>query len=123
MQILKSGIVLFVCVYQIFSLDVTLFAQSALPGKIKGTVVDRATMSPVPSANIVVVGQQRGAAADLDGNFVVENLPPGIYHIRASALGFEPATISEILVQPDRTATIDFRLSPTLLKAWRTSFP
>jgi len=82
-------------------------------GAIKGKVVDRSNRQPIPAANVVIIDQTRGAAADIDGKFLIENLKPGIYHVMASALGYESYVLSEIVVTPGRSRNLEFLLQPT----------
>ncbi|MDP8208862.1 MAG: TonB-dependent receptor [Candidatus Electryonea clarkiae] len=110
-------IFLFVAISLLLSFSPAFAVEgNVVPGSIKGVVVERATRSPIASANVIIVGRQRGAASDLSGKFSIEKLEPGLYHVRATALGYEPATISEIHVMPDRTTSIEFLLIPTLLE-------
>ena len=58
------------------------FAQS---GKITGDVVS-STSEFLPFVNVLIVGTTQGAATDIDGNFVIIGVSPGIYSVRASAI-------------------------------------
>ena len=82
-------------------------------GMLKGVVLNRTTREPIPSANIVLEGENRGAAADLEGHFEIPHLSPGTYHVRASAIGYEPHEISELLVLPGRDRMVEFLLQPS----------
>jgi outer membrane receptor for ferrienterochelin and colicin len=79
-------------------------------GKISGTVKDEATGEPVIGASILVEGTRLGAAADVNGYYVILNVPPGKYTVIASAVGFQKATTSNIAVQIDLTSKVDFRM-------------
>ena len=52
-----------------------IFAGST--GKIAGIVLDKSTGEGLPGPNIEIVGTSLGAAADVNGVFVVLNVPPG----------------------------------------------
>ncbi len=91
--------------------------RAAGTGEIRGEVLDATTREPIPAANVVLEGTNRGAAADLDGDFVVANLEPGTYHVTASALGYEARTVSEVVVRPNRSAEVQFRLQPSAVQA------
>ncbi|MFC2170382.1 TonB-dependent receptor domain-containing protein [Calditrichota bacterium] len=95
---------------------------TVIPGSIKGVVLERSTRSPIASVNVILIGGQRGSATDLNGKFEISSLEPGLYHVRATALGYEPATVSEIDVRPDRSTTIEFLLLPTMLEAEEVVF-
>ncbi len=62
-----------------------LFAQGGT--KVSGTVTDATTGEGLPGANVVVEGTDLGAAADVDGNFSIENVPGGST-LTASMIGY-----------------------------------
>ena len=62
--------------------------QAGTTGKIAGTVKDALTGEPLIGVNILIVGTNYGAAADMDGNYYIINIPPGIYDMKASMMGF-----------------------------------
>ncbi|MBI2429918.1 MAG: TonB-dependent receptor [Ignavibacteriales bacterium] len=86
-----------------------LFAGST--GKISGKAVDAQTKESVPGVNIILEGTKLGAPTDFDGNYNILNIPPGIYTLRASAIGFHPVTITEVKVSVDLTTRIDVSLT------------
>jgi hypothetical protein len=93
-----------------FPAVLTLSAQS---GIIKGKVTDAINNEPVMFANILVEGTDYGATTDLDGAYLIENLPPGLYNIRASYVGFRDVRISEIQVTNSKPAIIDIQMEQT----------
>ena len=66
----------------------TVFAQ----GSVKGTIIDSNTNEPLPGANIVVVGTDKGTSTDFDGNFNLE-VPAGNQKIKIVYLGYNPKEI------------------------------
>lgn len=101
-----------------------LFAAATLfggtTGKITGRVYDKATGDPLPGVNVVVVGTTMGAATDLKGNFIIINVPPGTYSLRASFIGFKNMIVSNVRVSVDLTTEIDFALEETVLELGET---
>ena len=85
-------------------------------GAIKGNVLDAATHQPIALANVLVPGTTVGAATDLEGVFLIRNLPPGTYSLQVSAVGYMKETLYELLVTPGRTRTVDVVLKPTVVK-------
>jgi hypothetical protein len=80
-------------------------------GKIAGKAIDSKTKEPLVGVNIIVDGTKTGASTDIDGNYNILNLSPGVYSLRASAIGYRPVTVSQIKVSIDLTTRIDFSLS------------
>jgi len=86
------------------------YAFAGTTGKIAGKVVDGTNNEPLIAANIFVVGTNYGAAADFEGNYFIINLPPGVYQLRISMIGYSTKTISEVRVSVDQTTKIDVDL-------------
>jgi hypothetical protein len=78
-----------------------LFAQSS--GKIVGVVKDKASGEPLPGVNISLDGTQYGAATDVDGFYVILNVPVGVYDVRASFVGYGEVVQTGVRVTADKT--------------------
>lgn len=79
-------------------------------GTISGTVVDEQDR-PLPGANIVVAGTQRGTSTDAEGRYVLGNLAPEQYTLRASFTGYATQEAS-VRVAAGDTTRVDFAMSP-----------
>ncbi|MBN1300469.1 MAG: TonB-dependent receptor [Melioribacteraceae bacterium] len=90
----------------------SLFAQS---GGLKGTVYDKTTGESLPFANIVIQGVGMGTACDLDGNYVLRNIPSGMQTVIVSYVGYTPLTL-EIDIPEGRTLAQDFELALTTVE-------
>jgi outer membrane receptor protein involved in Fe transport len=86
-------------------------ASAQTSGKIMGVVMDE-DGNPLPGANVVVEGTEYGAAANQEGYYVILNVPPGIYSVTASYVGYATLTQSGVRVEIDLTAEVDFSLKP-----------
>lgn len=79
-------------------------------GLISGSVVDFVTKQPLIGANILIPGTTIGAATDLNGNFRIDNVNPGTYQLRASVIGYESQTKTDVVVSPGRMTQVTFQL-------------
>jgi outer membrane receptor protein involved in Fe transport len=82
-------------------------------GKISGKVTDANTGEPLIGANVLIVGSDRGAATNLDGEYVILNVPIGNLTLKATYIGYEPTTVSKVFVRSSETTRRDFKLSET----------
>ena len=85
------------------------YAQS---GKLRGIVTDKETGDPLPGANVVIDGTTLGASSDLNGLYVVLAVPPGVYTLRVSYMGYQEMAIANIRVMSNLTTTQNFNLEP-----------
>jgi hypothetical protein len=81
-------------------------------GKIAGKVTDAQTGEPIVGVNVVVEGTYLGAATDFDGNYTIINVPPGVYRVKASAIGYKTVVKENVRVSIDLTTRVDFQLEP-----------
>ena len=101
-SIIKLSIIL------LFSISFHTFAGSH--GKIKGSVIDKATGEPIPGVNVLVMGSTLGAAADVNGDYFIFQVPPGEYELKFSMIGYQSITFKNVKVMADLTTTIDTEL-------------
>jgi len=85
-------------------------------GKLAGVVSDKNTNELLIGANILMVGTMMGAASDLDGNYFIINIPPGVYEIRASLLGYASIVIKNVRISVDQTTKINFEFTEEAVK-------
>lgn len=66
--------------------------------QIKGVVIDKSIRQPLEFVNVLVVGLGIGASTDANGNFLITQVPPGIYRLQASFLGYKTELTPEYRV-------------------------
>ena len=62
-----------------------VFAQS---GTIRGFVYEKQSEEPIIFANIILEGTDLGVVSDDNGYFIIPNVPPGNYTLKASFIGY-----------------------------------
>ncbi|MDP6727163.1 MAG: carboxypeptidase-like regulatory domain-containing protein, partial [Candidatus Marinimicrobia bacterium] len=92
----------------IVALPAMVFAGQT--GKIMGTVTDKANGNLLPGVNVVLVGTNMGAATDANGKYYILNIPPGLYTIRFSFIGYAEITKENIRVTIDLAETQDAQM-------------
>ena len=99
------------------ALNLMLFSAAlsqSNPGTIEGDIYDADTKAPLAGAHAIIMGSSIGAAADLNGRFVIHDVAVGSYSVRFSCVGYEPAIKTDVIVKPVRSTHIDaaLRVSP-----------
>ena len=82
-------------------------------GVIRGTVVDAGDGAPLPGANVQILGTLFGASTNLEGKFVVENIPPGTYDLRISMIGYRSQTKKNVYVAMGKEVVLNIKLKET----------
>jgi ferric aerobactin receptor len=65
---------------------------------VKGTVIDKSSRQPLEFINVMIVGLNKGGVTDAEGKFSIEQVPPGIYRLQASAIGYKTVTTPEYIL-------------------------
>jgi outer membrane receptor protein involved in Fe transport len=94
----------------------TLSFTFAQTGNISGTVTSAENGDPLPGVNIAVEGTQLGAATDENGEYVIISVPPGEYDVVASFVGYTTVRQTNVLVEIDRTTTVDFSMQSEVVE-------
>jgi len=86
-----------------------------LPGVITGTVTSTKDGSPIVGAT--VTDCIRTTTTDATGKYAIGGVPPGIYQVTASKLGYETST-STVTVTSGGTAEMSLSLTPKTPAVW-----
>ncbi len=89
---------------------------AAVTGKIAGKVVDAETGGPLVGANVIIDDTNLGAAADINGDFFILNIPPGRYTVRAQMIGYTAVKMENVQVRTNATTTLNYKLTPTVIE-------
>ncbi|NQV15935.1 carboxypeptidase-like regulatory domain-containing protein, partial [bacterium] len=81
-----------------------------------GRIIALETDEALVGSNVMLTGTRYGAAADINGDYIIINLPAGIYEMKANMIGYSNAIIQNIEVTHGLTTRIDIVLSPEALE-------
>lgn len=93
-------------------LSFTFFGIGALAqtGKIYGNITDITSNEAIPFVKVQIQNEVIGAISDLDGNYVIDKLEPGLYNLECAIPGYKKSVKLEIEVTNDRSAEVNFQL-------------
>mgnify|MGYP005898531461 FL=1 len=66
--------------------------------QVKGTVIDKSGRQPLEFINVMIVGLNKGGVTNAEGKFSIGQVPPGIYRLQASAIGYKTVTTPEYIL-------------------------
>jgi outer membrane receptor protein involved in Fe transport len=107
---------LYILSFLLFALLFSFKVYAGTTGKLTGKVTDATTNEPLIGTNVVVVGTNMGAAADVQGNYFILNIPPGTYEVKATQIGYSATTIQNVKVSADQTTRIDIKLGEQVIQ-------
>ncbi|MBU1919791.1 TonB-dependent receptor [bacterium] len=102
-------------------LNPTALGSGPQAGSLHGTVFDGESKSPLPYANIMIVGTLLGVSADEYGKYLIPDIAVGSYSVQCSYLGYKPLILADVIIKPGRTTTLDIPMTVTSLEAGEVS--
>ena len=85
-------------------------------GRLTGVVSDARTGKGLSGMSVRVPGKEFRGNTLFDGTYVIFNLPPGAYTVRAAGPGFSGVTRKGVRIAPDSATRQDFKLQPATPK-------
>ena len=86
-------------------------ASAAIIGKISGVIADEATSAPLANVTLTIVGTSSTATTNDGGYYVMTNIPPGGYDVKAELTGYASETVVGAKVFAGLTTTLNFALA------------
>ena len=85
-------------------------ASAAITGKISGIVTAEATSAPLANVTVTLVGTSSTTTTNDTGYYVLINIPPGGYDVKAELAGYGAETVAGAKVFAGLTTTLNFAL-------------
>ncbi len=98
-------------------LPLILGAQS-LSQSIRGQVLDNQSKSTLPGVNIIILDSNPliGTTSDVNGYFVLDNVPIGRISIQATFIGYEPFIVNNLELTSGKELILNFEMTEQIVK-------
>jgi len=105
----------YVLLITIFFLLFQFSAFAGITGKIVGKIIDADSREVLIGVNVIIEGSMFGAASDINGSYVILNVPPGKYTLKAMMIGYTSVFVKDVIVKIDQTTTININMKTEVL--------
>jgi outer membrane receptor for ferrienterochelin and colicin len=82
----------------------------AQTGIISGVITDQKTRESIVGANVIIEGTLTGASSNLDGEFEIRGLQPGVYNLVVSFISYKEKLITGVTVKSGETTSLKVQL-------------
>jgi hypothetical protein len=79
---------------------------------IRGTIFDKQSQLPLIGAKMIIVNSNpiKGAESDANGKFIISDVAPGRYDLKAEMIGYKETTLSNIIVTAGKEIVLEVSL-------------
>jgi len=99
----------------LISLSAFTVSFSQQTGKLSGKVTDAETGESLPGVNVIIKGTYYGAATNINGNFIINNISVGNYNVDISLIGYKTYKFTGVEIESNKTRQLDVKLEETVL--------
>jgi len=101
----------------IIVLFIVFFSQHLFgaDGRIQGFITDATTNDVLQGANVIFEGTSIGTATDLDGAYLITDIPPGSYTVSVSYIGYQSMSFT-IEVEEDQSINRNISMNAVVLE-------
>lgn len=85
-------------------------------GSITGRVVDSRSQAGMASATVELMGAARSTTSTTSGRFTLTDVPVGTWRVRATAIGYEPVVLTDVMVGTGKPVELELRLVPVVVQ-------
>ncbi len=100
--------------FTILSFFLFTLANAQENGRLSGTVVDRATQTPLAGISVSLQGTTIGTTTDSAGVFRLTGLAVKTYNIEFTGVGYKPQTYFNIVISAGNETNLNVELEPAL---------
>lgn len=101
------GRILFTGILLLFFTISSLYSKDAGYGIVSGTVIDAETGDVLFGANCLLLDTDNGGASDLNGEYRILRVQPGVYTLRISYMGYQTKEITDVVVSNGEVTNLD----------------
>ncbi|MBS1586446.1 MAG: TonB-dependent receptor [Bacteroidetes bacterium] len=100
---LKTGVIVF------FVTFISMCASAQSFQTVRGTVTDQQSKVPIPSVSITIScnGYSSGTVSDIDGNYIITNVPIGRASVTISHASYQQQVIPDVVVEAGKETVLN----------------
>ena len=85
-------------------------------GKLAGNVTDVNSGEVLIGCNILIPSISMGAATDINGDYIILNIPPGKFTVKAMMIGYSDVKIENVKFSVDQTSRLNIQLDVQVIE-------
>ena len=86
-----------------------------ITGKLIGTIKDKKTGEPLIGCNVIIEDTYIGTSTDIQGEFIILNIPPKSYTVRFEMIGYKKLLQRGISISSDKTSRLNGSMESSVI--------
>lgn len=83
---------------------------------IRGNIIDALSQSPLANAKVIILNDTtKNSYSDVNGNFVIKDLPPERYEVKVSYMGYKNVIIPNVVVSSGKETILDIKMEEDII--------
>lgn len=102
--------------YSVLTATAALQGQTEFVQIVKGIVVDKSSQIPLAGANVILLNSDplNGTVTDLNGNFVLKNVPARRQNLKVSFIGYQSLELTDLIVSSAKELVLKIELEENI---------
>jgi hypothetical protein len=111
-------VTLFLRSFLLFTLFLSM-ANAQSTQTLRGTVIDKVSQSPMTGAVITLLNSSptKGTTTDMDGKFILKNIPLGRQSIKVTYIGYKESIIPNITINAGKETVLTVQLEENIIQS------
>ena len=89
---------------------------SGTTGKLTGIISDKNSAESLIGCNIIIDGTDLGTSSDINGEYFILNIPPGIYTVKYMMIGYENLVLNNVKISVDKTTRTNISIGTEVIE-------
>ncbi|MBP6427518.1 MAG: TonB-dependent receptor [Bacteroidia bacterium] len=94
-------------------LTTALFAGAQISSQnLRGVIVDKQSQSPIPGVTVIILDSTKnvGTTTDINGNFLIKDIPIGRVSIKAILMGYSPVILRNLILDSGKELVVNLEM-------------
>ena len=96
---------------------ITTIGYGQISQNIRGIITDKDSKTPLIGASVVIENLTKGTTTDVDGRFILEEVPIGRHNLKVTYIGYEERTLANIQVISGKETVLNIELQESAFQS------
>ncbi|PKP21527.1 MAG: TonB-dependent receptor [Bacteroidetes bacterium HGW-Bacteroidetes-21] len=101
--------------FALCTLSFISFSSMGQKGQIKGVITDIKSGETIVGANVLIQGSSNGTSSNLDGEYLIKEIPYGTYNLVVSYISYKSKIVSKVKIENGDPLIVNIQLEESVI--------